>query len=232
MGRFLLLGLTLSVFYWACESLVHVYVFKRGSFTEQLFGLDPNELWMRVFIVAILLAYSLYAGIVVARLRQSREALGQSEEKYRRMVETAEEGIWAVDERSNTVFVNSRMAEMLGYTVEEMMGRSLFDFMDPDSVAYAGSRIDERRRGIKGNHDFKFRRRDGSDLWTIVSTTPVMDAAGGYRGTLAMVNDITERKKADQALAERLDELERFRKATVEREFRIRELKEKMARME
>jgi PAS domain-containing protein len=68
----------------------------------------------------------------ITESKKAEEGLRESERHYRQILETASEGIWMFDVDSKTTFANSRIAEMLGYTVEEMLGRSLFDFMDED----------------------------------------------------------------------------------------------------
>ncbi|MGB3266862.1 MAG: PAS domain S-box protein [Microcoleus sp.] len=130
----------------------------------------------------------------------AEESLRESEEKYRCIVETAEEGIWILDADGNTTFVNQKMADMLGCTAEEMLGQSLFSFMDAEGIAIARSHLNRRNQGIREQHDFKFLRRDGSDLWAIVSSNPLADKEGRYVGALAMVADITDRKQTEAAL--------------------------------
>lgn len=129
-------------------------------------------------------------------------AFGSNEERYRRIVQTAEEGIWTIDANARTDFVNPKMAQMLGYSVEEMLGRALDDFMDDESRAISASNVKRRQQGIAEQHEFKFRRKDGSELWTVMSTSPITDASGGYVGALAMVTDITERKRAEAEKAQ------------------------------
>ncbi|MEG3898845.1 MULTISPECIES: PAS domain S-box protein [unclassified Microcoleus] len=130
----------------------------------------------------------------------AEEALKESEEKYRCIVETADEGIWMIDAEGKTTFVNQKMADMLGCTPEETIGQPLFAFMDAEGMAIAQISLDRRRQGISEQHDFKFRRRDGSDLWAIVSTKSLADKQGCYAGALAMVADITDRKQTEAAL--------------------------------
>jgi diguanylate cyclase (GGDEF)-like protein/PAS domain S-box-containing protein len=132
--------------------------------------------------------------------RETRTSLQESEVRYRRIVETAEEGIWMIDADSRTTFANGKMAEMLGTSVEEMAGRSLFDFMEETDRQVAQRNIERRRRGIREQHDFRFRRLDGSHIWTMLSTSPVLDQNHQYRGALAMVTDITQRKAAEDAV--------------------------------
>jgi PAS domain S-box-containing protein len=128
------------------------------------------------------------------------EALRESEEKYRCIVETADEGIWMIDAESKTTFVNQKMADMLGCTVEETIGQPLFAFMDEEGMAIAGANLNRRREGIREQHDFKFLRQDGGELWAIVSSNPLLDKQGRYVGALAMVADITDRKQTEAAL--------------------------------
>ncbi len=66
--------------------------------------------------------------------RQNEQALQESRERYRLIVETANEGIWQINEDNRTTFVNQGMAEMLGYTIDEMIGQTLFTFMDGERL--------------------------------------------------------------------------------------------------
>jgi two-component system, cell cycle sensor histidine kinase and response regulator CckA len=136
----------------------------------------------------------------VTQRKQAEAALKQSEEKYRQIVETAQEGIWVVDADGYTCFVNFSMAGMLGYDEAEMTGRHLFEFMDEESRRVAERKLAERSRGIPDIYEFRFRRRDGSDLWTTVSSNPLFDEHGRYNGSMAMINDISEAHKLQEAL--------------------------------
>ncbi|MEG4534645.1 PAS domain S-box protein [Microcoleus sp. D2_18a_D3] len=130
----------------------------------------------------------------------AEEALRESEDKYRCIVETADEGIWMIDTDGKTTFVNQKMADLLGCTPEEMIGQSLFAFMDAEGRALAQISLKRRREGIREQLDFKFRRRDGRNLWAMVSTNSLADKQGRYVGALAMVADITDRKQTEAAL--------------------------------
>ncbi len=133
--------------------------------------------------------------------RQELEvALRSSETRYRRIVETAEEGIWMLDGEARTAFVNPKMAHMLGYSVEEMQGRALHDFMDETGRASAEQYLGRRRLGIAEQHEFRFVRKDGSELWALLATNPIQDPGGTYAGALAMVTDVTERRREVAAL--------------------------------
>ncbi len=137
-----------------------------------------------------------------AELRLAHRTLRESEERYRCIVQTAQEGVWTIDAHAKTDFVNRAMARMLGYTVEEMLGRPLEDFMDEEGRRIANRNLDRRRQGIAERHEFKFRRKDGSDVWTLLAANPITNEQGKYAGALAMVADITDRKRWEAALAE------------------------------
>jgi len=134
--------------------------------------------------------------------KRAEEALRESEQRYRQIIETAGEGIWLIDAEGITTYANPRMAEMLGYAVEEMTGHSFYEFMDTKAKAEAEGYFERRRLGIKEEHDFRFQRKDGSDLWTLLATSPVFDDEQNFLGALGMVTDITERKKMEEALIE------------------------------
>ncbi len=118
----------------------------------------------------------------------------------RTLIETAQEEVWLLDAAGNTIYVNQRMAEMLGYTRAEMLGRPFYDFMDARARAEAQALFERRRQGVREQHEFRFQRKDGSDLWTIVSATPLCDARGQFVGALGMITDITARRQAEEAL--------------------------------
>ena len=98
-------------------------------------------------------------------LLRTQSELRESGEKYRTIVETANEGIWVVDSETRTIHVNKRMAEMLGYSPEEMIGKKSFEFMDEEERTRLELMLERRRRGIEESFEFKFIRKDGSFSW-------------------------------------------------------------------
>jgi PAS domain S-box-containing protein len=133
---------------------------------------------------------------------QAEARLQTSEKEYRQLLEALQEGIWMIDADARTTFVNPRMAEMLGYTAEEMMGRHLFSFMDEQGVALCQRNLERRRQGIHEQHDFEFLRKDGSRLYASLEASPIFDDEGNYAGSLAGVQDITDRVQTTERLRE------------------------------
>ena len=134
--------------------------------------------------------------------KRAAAALRESEAKYRRIVETSLEGIWAVTADATNSYVNDEMARMLGYSPEDMIGRPLADFLTDEAMLDQEMRVAERRSGQSGRYERAYRHADGSKVYCMVSVTPVMGDDGEFHGSFAMVMDITKRKQAEKALLE------------------------------
>lgn len=138
----------------------------------------------------------------ITRGKKAEAALRKSEETYRRIVITSQEGIWILNREFKTTFVNARISEMLGYPAEEIIGHSVEDFLFPEQEKFHKIKMQTRKSGKSERYEMRFRRKDGSELWVIISATPIMDEQGEFQGSFAMFTDITERKQIEKALAE------------------------------
>ena len=140
--------------------------------------------------------------------KQANAALHASEAKYRLLVDTANEGIWAMDRAHRTTYVNTAMAAMLGYSPGEMLGRPVEDFFFEEDMPIHSQRMQQRHAGQDEVYERRFQRRDGSALWTLVSARAIMNAAGEFDGSFAMFTDITDRKRAEAEIHQLNAELE------------------------
>ncbi len=138
----------------------------------------------------------------ISELKKAEQALQRSEQRYGRLLETLQEGIWIIDHDARTTFANPRLAEMLGYGVEEMRGKTLFDFTDERGVELCNYYLERRRRGIKEQHDFEFLRKNGDRMYASLGASPIFDEDGNYAGVIAGVQDITDRIQTEEVLAE------------------------------
>ncbi len=138
----------------------------------------------------------------ITERRQAAAALQRSEQKYHTIVDTTSEGIWVFGPDAMTTFVNARMAQMLGYAGEEMIGRPMPDFMFGEDVPDHQRKMQNRRQGMSENYERRFRRKDGRTVWTVVSATPVFDDEHRFQGSFGMFTDITDRTRAEKALRE------------------------------
>ena len=138
-------------------------------------------------------------------------ALRASEARYRRIVETAQEGIWVLDATGRTTYVNRRVGELLGDAAQAILDRPATDFVDADARQDLLLRLAERAAGQRGQYDLRLRRLDGAAVWVLVSATPLYADDGRYLGSLGMLTDITQRKRDEAALAEHVRTVEAAR---------------------
>ena len=141
------------------------------------------------------------------RLEERTRALQESEQRFKQLVDVAQEGIWVADDRGVITYVNQRMADLLGYVNGSLLGRPVFDFLEPDSRAGAQRTLGRRVSPPGQSQDLRFRRRDGTQLWGLVSSSPILGKDGALVGTVGMVTDITERKRTEEQLRRSADRL-------------------------
>ena len=141
------------------------------------------------------------------RLEERTRALQESEQRFKQLVDVAQEGIWVADDRGVITYVNQRMADLLGYVNGSLLGRPVFDFLEPESRAGAQRTLGRRASPPGQSQDLRFRRRDGSQLWGLVSSSPILGKDGALVGTVGMVTDITERKRTEEQLRRSADRL-------------------------
>ena len=126
------------------------------------------------------------------------DALRASEERYRTIVQTANEGIWLIDTEARTLYANDRMAELLDVTPEEMLNHTVLEFVFPDDETDGYSHIRSNLLGNYEQFDFRFRRKDGRPVYALASTSPIRNGEGTIIGALGMFTDMTERKRAQE----------------------------------
>jgi len=135
---------------------------------------------------------------------EKERALQEIERRYRQIVDLAQDGIWTIDGsvEALTTFVNPRMARMLGYAQDEMIGRSVFSFMDSHDREIAQQNIASRKEVTPEERDFVFVKKDGSRIFASVSAGPIFDEKRNYVGGVAIISDITKRRQMEEALRE------------------------------
>ena len=146
----------------------------------------------------------------ISERKTAENALSVSEEKYRRIVETAIEGIISLDKNFHITFANQQMASMLGYTVDEFLGKNFEAFLPEDQLEDHKTQIENRKQGKDAVYERCFQKKNGEQHWVLISAKTLTDATGSFEGSFAMLTDITERKKAEFALRKMNDELNRY----------------------
>ena len=135
-----------------------------------------------------------------AARRRADAALRESEARYRRIIETNNQGVWMIDAEGRTTFMNARMAAMLGIDLAEAVGLSPTEFLDEEGREELTRSVAGHQVGRPSQVEVRYLRRDGSSFWALLETSPLLDAAGRHEGALAMVMDVSERRRAEEAL--------------------------------
>ncbi len=165
----------------------------------------------------------------VAELNLTSQELQQSEAQYRRIVDTASEGIWVIGPDGIVTFANARLAVMLGCSIDDVIGHPATDFISEGDVPDHLKVLEDRRYGKSGDYDRRLRRKDGETVWASVSATPIFYGDHQFGGSIAMLTDITERKLAEDELRLSRQKLARHVEQTLlgviewDMEFRVRE---------
>jgi len=126
------------------------------------------------------------------------EALRESEEKYRTLVETAQEGLGIVDPDENILFCNRAYGRLLGYETEELIGLNLQHLTVPEEFAKYREQTQKRKGGEASQYETVLYTKAGDAKSFSLSASPLCDDAGTFIGTLGLITDITDRKRAEE----------------------------------
>lgn len=151
---------------------------------------------------------------------QAKEALQESEERYRCLVETMNDGLLVRNENDVIVYVNEKLCQMSGYSREEIIGCPLSRFLDENNRVLLEEESARRRLGGAEPYEITWTRQDGRNMAMIISPKPLFDGEGRYQGSFVVITDITGRKEAEETLQRswmELDELVRKRTAELAR---------------
>ncbi len=130
------------------------------------------------------------------------DTVRQSQEGFHRIVKTASEGVWLLDVEFRTEYANLQIAAMLGCQVDEMAQRSVTDFFEESEREGGMPLIDELRQGKEIRREIVFRRKDGSECPALVSSAPILTAAGEFKGSLWMVTDLTKHRHLENEISQ------------------------------
>lgn len=138
----------------------------------------------------------------ITQKKKTELALTKSETMYRQIIETTSEGVCLLNEEYIITFVNTQLAEMLGYKIEEMLGAFLWEFMSKDQQKVASNYFQFDAQSGKKRQDFKFKHQNNNILWAIVSSNPLVSKESEFSGLICMITDITTRKLNEQIIIE------------------------------
>jgi PAS domain S-box-containing protein len=177
------------------ESCPHALLLKDGrEHTADIFD-DRTDEYFGVSVSPIKDASGKLAGSVhvardVTKRKRAEEAVRESEEKYRNLVEMVNEGIGIVDPAENLAFVNKAFAETLGYTVDGLTGKNLRELTTDKGYKKMKEETKKRRSGGSSRYVVELKHKDGRMLDFLVSATSIKAEDGSYAGAVAAVTQL------------------------------------------
>jgi len=136
--------------------------------------------------------------------KKAEETLRESEEKYRAILESIEEGYYEVDLKGNIMFCNDYLCKILGYSREELLGTNNRRYMDPGSAKHVFETFNHVYHGGEPSKSLNWQliRKDGSTRTVEISVSLLRSANGEPVGFRGLLRDVTEKRLADEALRE------------------------------
>ena len=178
--------------------------------------IDPNgeTCWHRWTNRAIfddqnkLLEFQSVGWDITERVR-TEKALMESEERYRRLVETMNDGFGILDEKGGITYVNSKFAQMLGYKPENLIGKPVTDLLDDRNKQILKNQISIRKKGKVSPYEIEWVCKDGKKIPTIMSPQAIFDEKGQFQGSFSVITDISILKQVEEELRKVHDDLEK-----------------------
>lgn len=129
-----------------------------------------------------------------------KHALSVSEVRYKTMVETMGDGLSEIDENQVTTYANDTLCRMWKRSRDEIIGVPVTRFVDEKNHAILMAQLEKRRQGESHAYEIVWNCKDGTKLHTIMTPTPYFDADGRFKGSFAVVTDISRQKKEKDLL--------------------------------
>jgi PAS domain S-box-containing protein len=200
MDSMVITGLGLACFYWVCESFMYFFLAPEANFIQHVLGPDMFQTWTRVLVLCLFLIFGSHVQYTVNKRRAADDALRESEEKYRNILESIEEGCFETDNDGNLTFFSNPFLKILGYSRDELMGANTGKYITSET-ADKMSRITKRLKATgkpENVTEYVVIRKDGTMVCLELSVSLLKDQDGlsmGYRGVL---RDVSERKQTEE----------------------------------
>ncbi len=141
----------------------------------------------------------------ITKQEENARALKDSERRYRTLVETMNDGLVIDDENGIIIYANDAFCNLLGYEINELIGKHSTNFIKDIDPEFMDSKIARRREGESERYELDWIHKSGRIIPTLLSANPFFNAKGEFTGTFAVVTEISEQKEAEEAVQLYLD---------------------------
>jgi len=197
---------------------------RSGAISLAVLPITAGDEWIGLFIVESkqegffderkLHLYQTLAeqGAMALRIARLRDQTTRSEERFRDVALSTSDWVWEVDAQGRYTYCSERVVDVLGYTAEEMLGKTPFDVMPEEEAARVGEIFGEivaNKQPIVDLENWNI-TKDGREVYLLTNGTPILDEESNLAGYRGVDKDITERKRAEESLRENQQLLEGF----------------------
>jgi PAS domain S-box-containing protein len=200
MDSMVVTGISLACFYWVCESFMYFFLAPEANFFQYLLGPDIFQTWTRVLVLCLFAIFGSHVQYTFSKRKAADDALRKSEEKYRTILESIEEGYFETDLDGNVTFFSSPFRRILGYSHDQLMGMNTRQYTTPEA-AQKMVKITERllQSGKPENvTGYDVIRPDGEKIMLELSFSLLKDPDEGPIGFKGVLRDVSKRKKAEE----------------------------------
>jgi diguanylate cyclase (GGDEF)-like protein/PAS domain S-box-containing protein len=205
--------LVLGMVVWMVESFLYYLLIQEDYLFAWLRAdLSVHAMFVPLVGVACFIGYGIYVTRIMIAVKRTEQELQESEERYRLLTHNSLSGIYILVD-ATLVYVNDRLAEIMGWSAQELVGKKFRDFVHPDDRELVEEREKARSLGktVVAQYEFRLVCKNGDTKWVEVL------AAGwthlGREGSMGNVADITERKKHETERERLICDLENTREA-------------------
>ncbi len=141
----------------------------------------------------------------ITERRRDQRALVETEQRYRVLVETMNDGLAIDDPQGIVVYANDAYCDMLDMSQDEVVGQPWFQFTKDKDQDWVQDKVEERRSGKTARYELEWVKKNGEIVPSIISATPLEDQKGNFLGTFAVITEISAQKEAEDTIQFYLD---------------------------
>jgi PAS domain S-box-containing protein len=193
-------GVGLAAFYWICESFMYFFLEPDANIFQIILGPDLFQIWTRLLVLCIFVIFGSHVQYPYTKRREADNALRESSEKYRSILESIEEGYFETDLEGNLTFTNDPSCKILGYPCNQLLGMNTHDYATPDTAKKIARVTEQVKRTGKPEDvtDCYVIRKNGSKAVLELSISLRTDKDGNPAGFRGLLRDVTKRKETEE----------------------------------
>ena len=192
-------GIALALFYWICESFMYFFLEPEANFIQHLLGPNQFEIFTRLLVLCLFAILISHYNYMFNKSRLADNALQESEEKYRTIVEGLEEGYFEIDLDRNLTFFNDPLCHILGYSRSDLSGKNTDTFTSPATIRKMDeiyARVQKTGEPIRVI-DYDAIGKDGRNIALELTASLQRNSLGEPAGFRGVLRDVSVRKEAE-----------------------------------